>query len=510
MSFNDACVRSRLNPNDECYTPNWFAAEVTQKYAEHLRGKTIFCPCDDPRWSGFAKYLIENFFALELRGLVCACYYPRTDGNMEQLTAIFHPERSRGVFAADPSPKHAYLTRAVVERNRTPEEKAFRVEVAKNVKFPTDTFGSAQKNLMVSLVETVEDITGPTQESLTDDQGAIAEPITDKVRSLSWKGSFEWTETTRELLKISDVVVTNPPFSKVLGKGKAKGQGLLEILTAAKKNFILIGNGIPTVAHVEYARLGKIFYAEPSKSVKFWTPGGSLLPVNVSVYSSFEVVRSETTDKKKIGYKNKTVNQLLSEGSALWLSPCECATTARINDRPITAPLLAVDEYGDYPIDYNGPVLISRTAATRIFSGCGFKIVGFAWVEKNEHTRDRAGVIIDREEHSEHAAVVVANAQTPNRSNRGYVYLVFDGNNRIKIGITRRSVGERLREIKTACPHAAVWDVSPAIEEYGVAEKLLHEQFKDDNVGGEWFDLKAYPSIKKAFLTITEPCKNRK
>ena len=516
-SQRERLLETRKNPNDECYTPANFAAEVVQTYAEHLRGKTIFCPCDDPRWSGFAKYLIENFFALELRGLVCACYYPRPDGNMEQLTAIFHPERSRGVFAADPSPKHAYLTRAVVERNRTPEEKAFRVEVAKNVKFPTATFGSAQKNLMVSLVETVEDITGPTQGSLKDEYGtAIAEDDKKDFKKAALKGAFEWTPTTKELLDLTDVVVTNPPFSKVIGKGKEKGNGLLEVLDKRNKNFILIGNYTSSLVHVNLARQDRLCYLDDPRTVDFIRPDGGTLGVGVTVYSSFKV----SHPARPIGRHRRTFDQVINNGEAVIFNASQISKNAILdgdlvlNNKEVQQNgILYVKNIANVPYDYDGPIAVCKTSVTKFSAGCGYKIVGQASLTREDSGFDIAAIIrrLPAETVKEEK-IEVANAQTPTHKDKklGYVYLIYDGRDRIKIGITRRSVGERLRDLTTALPHAAVWDVSPAIEDYALAEELLHEQFKFDNIGGEWFKIEAYPEIKKAFLAITEPCKTRK
>ena len=518
MSFNDACVRTRLNPNDECYTPAWYAAEVTQKYAEHLRGKTVFCPCDDPRWSGFAKYLLENFFALNLRAVVCACYYPRKDGRMEQLTAIFHPERHRGVFANDSKIDNPYLRRAVVDRNRTSEEKAFRAEVAKNVKFPTAVFGAAQKNIMVTLVETLEDLGGPMQGCFEDNGEKICKE--NKIEKSGLKGAFEWTQVSTQLLELSDVVITNPPFSKVVGKGVEKGHGLLEVVVRRNKDYIFVGNFVPTLVHLEFARQNKLFYGGGAKSVDFRTPSGDVNPVGVVDYSSFKIARGE---EQPIGYKKRSLSDVLASGAGYFVNREAFAKTAVLQGRQlISAPeskngILEVDEYGDVPADYDGPVLVAKTVATRIVSGDGFSLVGYARIYADDNRKDRMCAVIKRTQNAkqaEEAAVSVANTQTPDRGDAkkglGYVYLIYDGKDRIKIGITRRSVGERLREIKTACPHAAVWDVSPAIEEYALAEELLHEQFKAYNVGGEWFKIEAYPEIKKAFLAITEPCKSRK
>ena len=523
MSLNERQTELKAEANDELYTTPEFAAEVCNKYAEHLRGKTVFCPCDDPRWSGFPKYLLENFFALDLRAVVCACYYPRKDGKMEQLTAIFHPERHRGVFADGKKIDNPYLERAVVDRNRTDEEKAFRLRVARGdaaygargVKFPTSMFGAAQKNIMVSLVETVSDLPGGKQQEFEECRVKVDE---DKIATPSLKGAFELTKITRRLLELCDVVITNPPYSKLTGKGEDRNQGLLEILLRQKIDFILLGPQFPNKTQIEAVRVKKLFFADKPKNVIFNLPNGGQQANGTSVYSSFEVARGE----RLIGAKNKKVAEVFNEGLGIMIPRDKFAKTAYINDRKIAAAteanngILAVDNVLVAPIDYEGIIGVPMTAAASIYGGCGFEIVGQGLAYAYGERKNRNLVFVKKvnQKQNKEAAVVTANKLTPDRGeykrDLGYVYLIYDGKDRIKIGITRREVGQRLRDYWTYLPCAAVWDVSPAIEDYAVAETLLHDQFKAYNVGGEWFKIEAYPEIKKAFLAMTEPCKNRK
>ncbi len=62
--------------NDEFYTQyNDIAAEL-KHYSKYLKGKTVFCNCDDPTWSNFWKYLHENFSVLGLHKLISTHYIP--------------------------------------------------------------------------------------------------------------------------------------------------------------------------------------------------------------------------------------------------------------------------------------------------------------------------------------------------------------------------------------------------------------------------------------------------
>ena len=64
--------KSKRNPNDEFYTLYEDVREVLEYYKERFRGKTIYCPCDDYRWSNFVKYFKDNFHTLGLKTLLAS------------------------------------------------------------------------------------------------------------------------------------------------------------------------------------------------------------------------------------------------------------------------------------------------------------------------------------------------------------------------------------------------------------------------------------------------------
>ena len=69
---------SRLHPYDEVPTPQkWFEnmeAISHWKEKEIFKGKTILFPCDDVRWSGFAKYFIPRMSELRIKKLIFRSY----------------------------------------------------------------------------------------------------------------------------------------------------------------------------------------------------------------------------------------------------------------------------------------------------------------------------------------------------------------------------------------------------------------------------------------------------
>lgn len=59
--------------NDEHYTRIEDVAQELQHYKQQLRGKRVYCPCDDYRWSAFCEFLTKNFDEFGLAHLTCTC-----------------------------------------------------------------------------------------------------------------------------------------------------------------------------------------------------------------------------------------------------------------------------------------------------------------------------------------------------------------------------------------------------------------------------------------------------
>jgi len=65
---------ARRAKNDEFYTQLTDIAEECKHYEEQFRGKTILCNCDDPRVSNFFRYCFTSFYRLELKKIISVCY----------------------------------------------------------------------------------------------------------------------------------------------------------------------------------------------------------------------------------------------------------------------------------------------------------------------------------------------------------------------------------------------------------------------------------------------------
>ena len=60
--------------NDEFYTLYEDIERELSNYTKNFEGKVVYCPCDNPEWSNFWKFFVNNFHSLKLKRLI-ATYY---------------------------------------------------------------------------------------------------------------------------------------------------------------------------------------------------------------------------------------------------------------------------------------------------------------------------------------------------------------------------------------------------------------------------------------------------
>lgn len=60
---------AKRNKNDEFYTRYEDIEKELKHYKEYLKGKTVYCPCDDWRWSNFVRYFKDHFKELGIKKL---------------------------------------------------------------------------------------------------------------------------------------------------------------------------------------------------------------------------------------------------------------------------------------------------------------------------------------------------------------------------------------------------------------------------------------------------------
>ena len=176
---------AKRNKADEFYTQLADIEKELRHYKESFKDKVIFCNCDDPYESNFFKYFAMNFNYLGLKKLIATCY----DSSPIAYTQL-------NLFGDD---------KVVPNNNRHP----YKIEITE--------VEDGNKDGAIDLAD-VEHLLRNKKNTLT---------------LLKENGDFRSNECV-ELLKQSDIVVTNPPFSLF--------REFIEQLTTYNKDYIIMGN----------------------------------------------------------------------------------------------------------------------------------------------------------------------------------------------------------------------------------------------------------------------------
>ena len=177
---------AKKEKKDEFYTQLADINAELRHYTYHFAGKVVFCNCDDPYESNFFKYFAANFNALKLKRLIATCYAGSSVAG-----------RQLELFATDQE--------ATDEKKRIPHK---------------------------IVINEVTDVNGDGRIDLADVEWLIKNDKNVLTR-LEGDGDFRSAECV-ELLKQSDIVVTNPPFSLF--------REYVAQLVQYDKKFLIIGN----------------------------------------------------------------------------------------------------------------------------------------------------------------------------------------------------------------------------------------------------------------------------
>ena len=184
---NDDLRKANKNKNDEFYTQLSDIEKELNNYRKEFKGKVVFCNCDDPYESNFFKYFAMNFNFLGLKKLIATCY---------ATSPVAHTQLS-----------------------------LFDVE---GLKIPVKSDKKAYKIVITE----IEDNNGDGATELSDVEYLIKNKK-NTLTLLKGDGDFR-SEECIELLKESDIVVTNPPFSLF--------REYVAQLEEYNKQFIIMGN----------------------------------------------------------------------------------------------------------------------------------------------------------------------------------------------------------------------------------------------------------------------------
>ena len=176
---------AKRNKADEFYTQLADIEKELRHYKDYFKDKVVFCNCDDPYESNFFKYFAMNFNYLGLKKLIATCY----DSSPIAYTQL-------NLFG-----EH----RSVENKNRHP----YKIEINE-----------------------VQDYNNDGATDLADVE-CLLKNKKNTMTLLKENGDFRSDECI-ELLKQSDIVVTNPPFSLF--------REFMEQLTNYNKDYLIMGN----------------------------------------------------------------------------------------------------------------------------------------------------------------------------------------------------------------------------------------------------------------------------
>src|SRR3989339_586411 len=170
---NSNLTNAKKAKNDEFYTQYSDIQKEIEAYLEYnpetFKDKVIYCNCDDPFESNFFRYFVLNFLRLGLKRLITTSYKPSPIANTQLV-----------LFGDD--------------KTITP--------VKGRPKITANKF----------IINEVGDMDGDGAFNLSDIAEQLRANKNNEWTPLDGDGDFRSDECV-ELLKQSDIVVTNPPFS---------------------------------------------------------------------------------------------------------------------------------------------------------------------------------------------------------------------------------------------------------------------------------------------------------
>lgn len=170
---NQNLSNAKKAKNDEFYTQYPDINKEMQAYIDFdpdvFRGKVVYCNCDDPFESNFFRYFAVNFVRLGLKELITTSYKPSPIANTQ--LALFGDD-----VTLPPSKGRPKVTANVVR------------------------------------IREANDFNGDGVFDLHDIMSILKKNANNEWQPLEGDGDFRSAECV-ELLKESDIVVTNPPFS---------------------------------------------------------------------------------------------------------------------------------------------------------------------------------------------------------------------------------------------------------------------------------------------------------
>ncbi len=191
---NSNLTNAKRAKNDEFYTQYGDIQKEVEAYLEYnpdvFRRRVVYCNCDDPFESNFFRYFVLNFKKLGLKQLITTSYKPSPVANTQ--LALFGDDKTL-----------------------------------------TKPKGRSKVTANKFIINEVHDIDGDGEFNLKDVAMQLKANKHNEWTPLEGDGDFR-SEESINLLKQSDIVVTNPPFSLF--------REYVKQLVEHNKQFLIIGN----------------------------------------------------------------------------------------------------------------------------------------------------------------------------------------------------------------------------------------------------------------------------
>ena len=308
---NKNLTNAKKAKNDEFYTQFSDIQKEVDSYLEYnpntFKDKVVYSNCDDPFESNFFRYFVLNFDKLGLKQLITTSYKPSPIANTQL-----------GLFGDD----------------KTLTKSKGRPKITAN-KF---------------IINEVGDVDGDGSFSLEDIAKQLRTNKNNEWTPLENNGDFRSAECI-ELLKQSDIVVTNPPFSLF--------REYITQLFEQKKQFLVIGN----MNAITYKEVFPLI-----KENKLWLGAtGNGNDMVFAVPNGIEIAEGDRQKAARLGY----VGNYTRLGNSCWFTnldhgrrhkPLPLMTKADIIKFSTKKPFEKYDNYNalevsfvkNIPSDYDG------------------------------------------------------------------------------------------------------------------------------------------------------------
>ena len=358
MAFENLAA-AKDNKNDEFYTQLVDIQLELNNYTDKFKNKVVFCNCDDPFESNFVKYFLMNFNRLGLKELIATGYKSSPVGGKE-IGETNMP------YVLRVNDTHKYLVGTQKD-----------LDVA-GAKYFLQTEGNRIMTPLIgneALDEEEKKVFVTVKENLLDEEGNEILDKNGKPKMKSVKkalyyeaGDFR-SDMCITLLKESDIVVTNPPFSLF--------REFLMLLMKYEKQFLIIGN-INCITYKEVFPL--------LKSNKIWLGNGMgrkisgfIVPEYYGLYGTEATI-------------NKKGERIVATNNALWLTNLDHAKRHQILPLDLgftyknhedmyptydNYKAINVDKTNQIPCDYKGIMGVPITFLD-VFCPEQFEIVGLS------------------------------------------------------------------------------------------------------------------------------------